>query len=247
MTKQRIYLSGPITNLRLEDAQALFARAEEDIATLGHIAVNPMKNGLSPKDSWEKHMKKDIVMLLGCDTICLLPNFNKSKGALIELDIATALGMDVMKYDPPFSLGIRFVHHKDPFDFLGDQTLPLASQVDLSEGVAYKAQPSNNNKERQESIVDSIIEEPSRTLNNSRQKPAIPYEKIQHRADFLHNFKDGWTLYNSNALFRTITMLVMNGASVYDLMLELIFMIDGHTTPETSHLKYHDLKTKQEK
>ena len=104
-----------------------------------------------------------------------------------------------------------------------------------------------------EKHLDEIIEEPSRTLEQSfvdyirkshvEQKCPIPYAKIQHRADFLDNFKDGWALFNSNALFRTIAMLVMNGASEYDLMLELIFMIDGHTAPDTSHLKpFHKQK-----
>ncbi len=104
-----------------------------------------------------------------------------------------------------------------------------------------------------EKHLDEIIEEPSRTLEQSfvdyirkshvEQKCPIPYAKIQRRADFLDNFKDGWGLFNSNALFRTIAMLVMNGASEYDLMLELIFMIDGHTAPDTSHLKpFHKQK-----
>lgn len=83
-------------------------------------------------------------------------------------------------------------------------------------------------------FVDDIIDEPSMTINNSKQTPAIPYEKIQHRADFLNNFKNGWELYNTNPLFRTITMLMMSGASIYDLFLELIFMVDGRKMPEIS-------------
>ena len=80
------------------------------------------------------------------------------------------------------------------------------------------------------------------SLLGERTEPS-PYANIQRRADFLDNFKDGWALFNSNALFRTIAMLVMNGASEYDLMLELIFMIDGHTAPDTSHLKpFHKQK-----
>lgn len=194
---KKVYLSGPITSLPLEDARRIFESAEEFIAKLGCIAVNPMKNGLSPESTWEEHMKKDLAMLLECDTICLLPNFRESKGAMLELDVAIALGMGVLKYTPTFW---------------------------------YNASLA-------EKHLNDIIEEPSRTLNNGKQSPAIPYAKIQHRADFLNNFKDGWALFNSNALFRTITMLVMNGASEYDLMLELIFMIDGHTIPGTSHLK----------
>lgn len=213
MRKKKVYLSGPITSLPLEDARRIFESAEEFIAKLGYIAVNPMKNGLSPESTWEEHMKKDLAMLLECDTICMLPNFRESKGAMLELDVAIALGMSALRYTPAFW---------------------------------YNASLA-------EKHLNDIIEEPSRTLEQSfvdyirkshvEQKCPIPYAKIQRRADFLDNFKDGWGLFNSNALFRTITMLVMNGASEYDLMLELIFMIDGHTIPGTSHLKpFHKQK-----
>lgn len=203
MKKKKIYLSGPITSLPLEDARRIFESAEEFIEKLGHTAVNPMKNGLTPESTWEEHMKRDLAMLLECDTICMLPNFRESKGAMLELDVAIALGMSALRYTPAFW---------------------------------YNASLA-------EKHLNDTIEEPSRTLNNGKQSPAIPYEKIQRRADFLDNFKDGWSLFNCNALFRTIVMLVMNGASEYDLMLELIFMIDGHTAPDTSHLKpFHKQK-----
>lgn len=212
MKKEKIYLSGPITSLPLEDARRIFESAEEFIEKLGHTAVNPMKNGLTPESTWEEHMKKDLAMLVGCDTIWMLPNFRESKGAMLELEVAIALGMSALTYTPSFWY----------------------------------------NPSLAEKHLNDIIEEPSRTLEQSfvdyikshtTQHGTIPYAKIQRRADFLDNFKDGWALFNSNALFRTITMLVMNGASEYDLMLELIFIIDGHTSPGTSHLKpFHKQK-----
>ena len=84
--------------------------------------------------------------------------------------------------------------------------------------------------------LEDIIELPSRTLKNE----CTPYKNIQKRADFLANFKDGWALFNSNALFRSITTLVMNGVSEYDLMLELIFMIDGKGKPNFPLFKSHN-------
>lgn len=213
MKKNKIYLSGPITSLPLEDAWAIFLRSEKHLRGYGYSVVNPMNNGLSPDSSWEEHMRKDIALLLDCDHICLLPNYRQSKGAMLELSIATALQM-------------RIIDHS----YDGTHAISLA-----------------------EKHLNDTIEEPYRTLEQSfvdyikshaTQHGTTPYANIQRRADFLDNFKDGWALFNSNALFRTIVMLVMNGASEYDLMLELIFMIDGHTTPGTSHLKpFHKQKT----
>ena len=102
MKKKKIYLSGPITSLPLEDARRIFESAEEFVTKLGHTAFNPMKSGLSPESTWEEHMKKDLAMLLECDTICMLPNFRESKGAMLELDVAMTLGMGVLRYTPAF-------------------------------------------------------------------------------------------------------------------------------------------------
>lgn len=201
MKKNKVYLSGPITNLPLEHAWAIFLRSEKHLRGYGYSVVNPMNNGLSPDSSWEEHMRKDIALLLDCDYICLLPNYRQSKGAMIELSIATALQMTVIN------------HSED-----GPNAIPSA-----------------------EKHLNDIIEGPSRTLEQSfvdyirshaAQHDTTPYAKIQRRADFLSNFKDGWDLFNSNALFRSITMLVMDGASVYDMMLELIFMINGQCAPD---------------
>ncbi len=202
---KKVYLSGPITSLPLEDACAMFLRSEKHLRGYGFSVVNPMNNGLSPDSSWEEHMRKDIALLLDCDYICLLPNYRQSKGAMIELYIATALQMTV-------------INHSDD----GNHAISLA-----------------------EKHLNDTIEEPSRTLEQSfvdyiryhaAQHDATPYAKIQLRADFLSNFKDGWELFNTNVLFRHITYLVMDGASVYDMMLELVFMINGQCTPEASHL-----------
>ena len=41
-------------------------------------------------------MRKDIKLLCECDTILLLPGWEKSKGAHLELHIAHRIGMEVM-------------------------------------------------------------------------------------------------------------------------------------------------------
>lgn len=73
---------------KFEDAQALL----DDI---GFEAINPMKHGLPDESTWEKHMVKDIELLLSCDAIYMMDNWIDSKGASIEYDIANRLGKDI--------------------------------------------------------------------------------------------------------------------------------------------------------
>lgn len=248
MRKKKVYLSGPITSLPIEDARRIFESAEDFIELLGHTAVNPMKNGLSPESTWEEHMKKDLPMLLECDTICMLPNFRESKGAMLELDVAIALGMGTLTYTPAFwyNPSLAEMHLNDTIEEPSRTWRQVMS--DTLSGINNAVREAGKENLEGLRILKGVT--PDKPVSNViTNKPFIhpdllgerteptPYANIQRRADFLDNFKDGWGLFNSNALFRTITMLVMNGASEYDLMLELIFMIGGHTAPDTSHLK----------
>lgn len=90
----RVYISGPISNMPGNNVTA-FAQAFIDLGKRGHFPVSPLHNGLPSAAPWLDHMKADIAMLLTCDAVCLLPGWEKSKGANIERDLAYGLGMDV--------------------------------------------------------------------------------------------------------------------------------------------------------
>jgi hypothetical protein len=92
----KIYISGKITGLPKDEVLAKFEDAEILLDTLGLKPVNPMKNGLSYDDCWEKHLVRDVEILLRCDAIYLFDNWIDSKGARIEKNIADELGMDIL-------------------------------------------------------------------------------------------------------------------------------------------------------
>ena len=73
--------------------------------------------------------------------------------------------------------------------------------------------------------------------DNEKQKEPIRYNVYQRREEFLSNFKDGYTLYYYSPAFSRITHLHMNGASVYDIILDLVESI--------SHIPYHAPHTPQ--
>ena len=58
--------------------------------------VNPFKNGLPDEAHWREHMRADIALLLGCDYIYMLQGWELSKGAKLELDVASSCGIKVL-------------------------------------------------------------------------------------------------------------------------------------------------------
>jgi hypothetical protein len=91
----KIYISGKITGLPFPEVAAKFQSAEELLEELDLVPVNPLYNGLTNEHSWDEHMVKDIEMLLGCDGILMLDNWETSDGAMIERYIAEKKGMDI--------------------------------------------------------------------------------------------------------------------------------------------------------
>ncbi|GAE14622.1 hypothetical protein JCM6292_785 [Bacteroides pyogenes JCM 6292] len=91
----KIYVSGKISGLPIEEAKQRFADAQALLDGIGFEAVNPMKKSLPANATWEQHMVKDIELLFKCDAIYMMDNWIDSKGALIEYDIAKRLGLDI--------------------------------------------------------------------------------------------------------------------------------------------------------
>lgn len=109
----KIYIAGKISDLSYSDAVAKFAKAAEILKRLGHDPVNPMEvNGLDGSGKeypWVEYMKRDIPVLLGCDAIYLLPDWNDSKGARLERYIAEELKMLVIYESKPVSALVELV------------------------------------------------------------------------------------------------------------------------------------------
>lgn len=93
----KIYISGKITGLPIEEAQAMFQAAEdhlnESLKEYNVEVVNPMKIDHSHGQTWEEFMREDIYALLSCDSIYMLKNWTDSKGARLECAIAKEIGL----------------------------------------------------------------------------------------------------------------------------------------------------------
>lgn len=108
----KVYISGPISGLTEDEYSTNFGRAEAYLLDKGHEPVNPLKvlacvtedcqrtdgepGGQSKDDGsylhdWRCYMKHDIISMMDCESILMIPGWCESRGALIELEIARNL------------------------------------------------------------------------------------------------------------------------------------------------------------
>ena len=93
---KKVYISGAIAHYDLGERKAAFADAEKVLKRMGFDPVSPFKNGLPDEAHWRLHMRADIALLLECDYIYMLTGWELSKGAKLELDVASSCGIEVL-------------------------------------------------------------------------------------------------------------------------------------------------------
>ena len=89
---KKIYICGKVTgngNYFLD-----FTHAEDRLRFYGYEPVNPAAL-IDANEPWESAMKIAINAMLGCDGVALLSNWQDSKGAQIEAQLAKGIGIEV--------------------------------------------------------------------------------------------------------------------------------------------------------
>lgn len=89
----RVYISGKISGLPIDEVEKKFWETESKLFSLGLTPVNPLKNGIVRNSSWEEHLSRDLEILKTCDAILLLPDWMDSDGAKIEKEESERLGL----------------------------------------------------------------------------------------------------------------------------------------------------------
>lgn len=96
MEKDKVYISGAIAHYDMNERKEAFANAEMRLQSMGFNPINPFKNGLPDEAHWREHMRADIRLLLDCEFIYMLQGWELSKGAKLELDVASSCGIKVL-------------------------------------------------------------------------------------------------------------------------------------------------------
>lgn len=95
----KVYLSGPMSGIAEHNYPA-FTHAAARLRGAGYDVVSAHEvehpdNGNPGSLPWGDYLRNDLAAMLGCDTIALLPNWNLSRGATLELYVATQIGMTI--------------------------------------------------------------------------------------------------------------------------------------------------------
>ena len=96
----KVYVSGPMTGIvgfnypAFEDAARRLREAGLDVVSPHE--VNPLDG---PEQEWGWYIRRDVVALMECDAIALLPGYEGSRGSRLECDLGRALDMDIRPLD----------------------------------------------------------------------------------------------------------------------------------------------------
>ncbi|QXE10700.1 DUF4406 domain-containing protein [Pseudomonas sp. AN-B15] len=91
----RLYLAGPMTGFEDFNFPAFNAMAAQ-LRARGYVVENPAEHGVVEGADWADYMAYDLTRLGLCGQIAVLPGWENSKGARLEVHIARELGMKVV-------------------------------------------------------------------------------------------------------------------------------------------------------
>lgn len=92
MKRKKIYISGGITGISEEVYKKRFQDAEDQLIKEGYDVVNPFKiPAIVDNPKWEDYMKQDLIEMMKCDEVFALENWQLSRGARVEVNIAVTL------------------------------------------------------------------------------------------------------------------------------------------------------------
>lgn len=91
----RVYIASAMTGYPQFNWPAFF-EAEAILEALGHEVRNPARMGHIEGGSWSDYLKRDLRNVLEVDAVCVLPGWDTSKGARLEVHVALELGLRVL-------------------------------------------------------------------------------------------------------------------------------------------------------
>lgn len=98
---KEVYIIGAVTGLEREAVVAKFDKAAQALKSAGMVPVNPID--LVPETAtWNDAMRMCIRRMMLCYAVLLLPDWQESRGATLEVMIARNLEM------PQFEQSLKF-------------------------------------------------------------------------------------------------------------------------------------------
>lgn len=96
MNKARVYIAGKVTGEDPGLCFSKFAAAEYQLKQQGYEVVNPMRL-CNTDTNWNACMKMCLKAMLTCESVFLLPDWQNSIGATMEVMFANVTGINTVK------------------------------------------------------------------------------------------------------------------------------------------------------
>lgn len=94
MRTPRLYIAGPMTGVP-EFNYPLFNRVQAKLVTAGYVVINPARNVPPvPEPRWSDYMRMSVAQVASVDGIAVLPGWQDSAGATLEVKLANDLGIE---------------------------------------------------------------------------------------------------------------------------------------------------------
>lgn len=93
--KKKIYICGPISGDDIEERRAAFAAVESMLEAEGLVVVNPMKVAFPEGRTPKPRMRVRFELLIGCDYIYLMNDWDSNFVAVFEYIAADITGLEV--------------------------------------------------------------------------------------------------------------------------------------------------------
>lgn len=96
----KCYIAGKIGGLHEAEYKANFEEAKAQVKAFGWEPVSPLDLPHAHGRSWEEYMREDLIALLECGSLYALRNWRQSPGALIEVNMACSVGIEIIFQTP---------------------------------------------------------------------------------------------------------------------------------------------------
>jgi len=95
---KKIFISGAVTGMNYERVKARFANKEQQLFDMGYQVYNPLRY-VKQGTPWNEAMCICIPLVLKSEMVYMLHGYEKSNGALFELETALRVEKEVL-YEP---------------------------------------------------------------------------------------------------------------------------------------------------
>jgi hypothetical protein len=88
----RVYIAGPMSGYPGHNFAAFNAWAAK-LRETGYDVANPVDINPDATTPWNTYLKQDLSRVLQCDVVAVLPGWELSRGAKLEVEVAQAVGI----------------------------------------------------------------------------------------------------------------------------------------------------------